>query len=236
MSPRNMGEPRIVPADARTDDRYATRNEMGTPRNGQPRHADSGLVVERPDRVHIYEDRVEKVFAAGRGYARKARREVAALRRLAGIEGVPALLGVTPDGRSVTMSRIEGKPLPECEIVPENTLASLRNLVDQILQRGIARHSLPARDVIVRPDGSAGLVDFERSTRRLFPSDPIWLIARGIMRYHLLRLTYERAPQLLTAREHRRIRLQVRVRDALQRPLKLKRRVARFVRRAWTPG
>jgi hypothetical protein len=88
--------------------------------------------------------------------------------------------------------------------------------------------------VIVRPDGSAGLVDFERSSRRLFARDPVWRIACGIMRYHLRRLTYERAPQLLSPAEVRRIRLQVRLRDAAQKPLKLKRRVVRFVRRALT--
>jgi hypothetical protein len=54
------------------------------------------------------------------------------------------------------------------------------------------------------------------------------------MRFHLLRLTYERAPQILTPSQVRRIRLQARLRDAAQRPLKLKRRVMRFVRRAWT--
>jgi hypothetical protein len=207
---------------------------MGTPQQGQLRHGEPLLVVESPkNRVCIYEDRVEKVFAAGRGIARKARREVKALRRLAGIDGVPVLLEISPDGRHVTMSRIEGQPLSECESVTESTMASLRDLVEQILQRGVARHSLPPRDVIVRPDGSAGLVDFERSTPRLFPGDPIWLMARGIMRFHLGRLTYERAPELLTPWERRRIRLQVRVRDAMQRPLKIKRRVVRFVRKAW---
>lgn len=230
MSIASHESPGGVPA-GRSD----ARVESSAGENGQRRCTDPVLVVESPkNRVLIYEDRVEKHFDKGRGIARKARLEVAALRRLAGIEGVPALLEVSPDGRSVTMSRLVGKPLAECEDVTEQTIVSLQVLVEEILRRGIARHSLPSRDVIVRPDGSAGLVDFERSTHRLFPGDPVWLIARGIMRYHLRRLTYERAPQLLTPAEVRRVRVQVRLRDAAQRPMKIKRRVVRFVRRALT--
>jgi hypothetical protein len=210
-------------------------NALKTPRIGRPQPAGPIKVLESPkNHVHVYEDRVVKIFESSRGLARRARRESAALRRLAGITGVPALLAISPDGRRVTMSRLEGTPLSECDSVTEDTLRSLRDLVDRILRRGVARHSLPPRDIIVRPDGSAGLVDFERSSQRHFQSDPVWLIARGIMRFHLLRLTYERAPQILTPSQVRRIRLQARLRDAAQRPLKLKRRVMRFVRRAWT--
>ena len=193
------------------------------------------LVLEGPkNRIRIYEDRVEKTFHSGRYIARKARREAAALRALAGLPGVPAILELSRDKRSLIMSRLHGTPLSECESVAEGTLVSLRELVEQVLQRGVARHSLPARDVIVQPDGSAGLVDFERSTRRLFPMEPSWLLARAITRFQLLRLVHEFAPQLLTARERRRLRWQISVRDALQPSLKLKRRLVRRIRATWT--
>jgi hypothetical protein len=193
------------------------------------------LVFDSPkNRVTVFADHVEKVFHSGRGTARKARREVAALHALQGLKGVPSILAVGPDRRSVTMSRLHGMPLSECERVGEGTLVSLRLLVEQMLERGVARHSLPLRDVIVLSDGSAGLVDFERSTRRLFPLDPTWLMARAVTRFQMRRLVYEFAPELLTPNERRWLRLQLSMRAALQHPLKLRRRVARFVRARWS--
>jgi len=189
-------------------------------------------VLESPkNRLTLYPDRVQKTFHAGRGSARRARKERIALRVLAGLQGVPAVLAVSPDGRSIEMSRLRGKPLAECRSVQPATLASLRDLVEEVLRRGIARHSLPPRDVIVHDDGSVGLVDFERSSRRWFSAGPLWLVARAITRFHLLRLVGEYAPELLDERERRRLRWQRFLRDSLQRPFKLKRRLVRFLRR-----
>ena len=196
----------------------------------QPPTADPVRVVEtRKNRVFVYADRVQKTFKSVRHSERHARREVAALRRLAGLEGVPVVLEYGPDRMSLVLSRVPGKPLSECESVAEHTLVSLRRLIEQMLQRGVARHSLPPRDVLVRSDGSVGLVDFERSTRRLFPGDPLWLVAKAVTRFHLLRLVDEHAPQLLTPRERRRLRRLEAFRSVLQPPAKLKRRVLRRV-------
>ncbi|NOT29022.1 MAG: hypothetical protein HOP15_01085 [Planctomycetes bacterium] len=200
------------------------------------------LVVESPkNRVLVYEDRVEKTFVTGRGCARKARREAAALRALAGIAGVPVLRELAQGGSCVIMSRLHGTTLAEHGVaqhgvaqhaVAASTLASLRILVEQMLERGVARHSLPHRDILVLPDGSAGLVDFERSTLRLFPCEPSWLLARSITRFHLLRLIGELAPELLTPREQRKLGRQLALRAALQRPMKLRRKLARSLRAA----
>ena len=180
-------------------------------------------------RVLIFEDRVQKTLGSSRNAALHARREVRALGRLAGLERVPVLLALGLDRKTVIMSRVPGKPLPECGPVTERTMASLRELVERILQRGIARHSLPPRDVIVAPDGSAGLVDFERSTRRLFPGDPAWLIAKQVMRFHSLRLVQKHAPQLLSRGERRWLRWVSGLRAVLQPVAWLKRRVLRAI-------
>jgi hypothetical protein len=161
------------------------------------------------NRVLVYEDRVCKTYKAARDSALHARREMKALRRLAGLDGVPVVLGFEPNRMTLVMSRIPGKRLSECESVAEHSVKSLRRLVEQMLERGVARHSLPPRDVLVAPDGSAGLVDFERSTRRLFPGDPVWIVAKAISRYHLIRRINEHAPHLLTPSEQRRLRWQV---------------------------
>lgn len=195
------------------------------------------LVFDSPkNRVFVYSDRVVKVYHSGRGIARKARRELRALRALDGLHGVPAVLALGPDGRALTMSRLKGTPLSECTRVPEETLASLRRLVEQMLARGVARHSLPRRDVMVLSDGSAGLVDFERSTRRLFSLEPSWLVAQAITRFHMLRLVHEFAPQLMTPGERRRLQLLLSIRAAMQRPLKLRRKLVRYVRNLWKPS
>lgn len=201
----------------------------------QPPSADPDPVLvcdTRKNRVLVYEDRVHKTFKTVRYSERRARRELAALRLLAGLEGVPVVLASGLDRTTVVLSRVPGQPLSECESVAESTMVSLRRLVEQSLERGVARHSLPPRDVLVAPDGSAGLVDFERSTRRLFPGDPAWLVAKAVTRFHLMRLINEHAPQLLTPGEHRRLRWQVILRAGLQHPAQLKRRLLRtFFRR-----
>jgi len=201
-----------------------------------PPSADPVLVSDtRKNRVFLYEDRVLKTFKPVRSSARRARRELVALRLLAGLEGVPVVIESGVNRMTVVLSRVPGKPLSECESVAEHTMVSLRQLVEKMLERGIARHSLPPRDVLVALDGSAGLVDFERSTRRRFRGDPGWLVAKAVTRFHLTRLIHKHAPQLLTPSEHRRLRWQVLLRAALQHPAELKRRVIRAFFRRRTP-
>jgi predicted Ser/Thr protein kinase len=193
-----------------------------------PASAEPVLTFEtRKNRVLVFADRVQKTFKPTRHGMRHARRELAALRALDGLEGVPALLEVRSDPMTVVMTRVSGTPLSDCANVSEPTMLALQRLVERMLQRGIARHSLPARDVLVASDGSVGIVDFERSTRRFLAFAPGWLIAKTVTRYHLMRLVGQHAPQLLTPRERNRLRWQQALRDSLQRPAKLKRRVLR---------
>jgi len=184
----------------------------------------------RKNRVLVYEDRVHKAFKSVRDAERRARRELAALELLAGLEGVPVVLALGLDRRSVITSRVPGKPLSGCERVDDATLIRLRALVEAMLERGVARHSLPLRDVLVAPDGSVGLVDFERTTRRRFPCDPSWIVAKRVTRFHLMRILDGLAPHLLTPREQRRLRWQALLRDGLQVPAGIKRRILRKIR------
>lgn len=198
---------------------------LASPLSGPASDAPLFVHETQKNRVLIYEDRVYKTLGSSRDSACHVRREVAALWRLAGLRGVPTLLALGLDRKTVIMSRVPGTPMSKCESVSECTMASLRSLVEQMLRRGIARHSLPPRDVIVAADGSAGLVDFERSTRRLFPGDPAWGIAKGVTRFHLRRMLLEYAPQLLSRSDQRRLRWQTALRAVLQHPARLRRRV-----------
>jgi hypothetical protein len=181
------------------------------------------------NRVVIYPNRVVKTFKPTRRSARHARREATALRRLQGLPGVPTLLEVSTDGHTLVMTRVPGVPLGDGGTLTEQNLVDLRALVAQMLRRGVARHSLPKRDILLGDDGSIGLVDFERSTRRMFAADPIWPVACVVTRFNILRLVNGHAPHLLTAEEHAWLRRQVRLRAALQHPLRFKRWLFRLV-------
>lgn len=186
----------------------------------------------RKNRVLIFEDRVQKTFKPSRKSERNARRELEALERLEGLAGIPVVLELDLEKRTVVLSRVPGRPLTELARVQDPTLLGLRRLVEAVLERGVARHSLPPRDVLVAADGSVGLVDFERSTCRRFPGDPIWAIAKLVTRFHVMRLVHGRAPHLLSGSERRRLRALALVRAALQGPDRLKKKLLRALRRA----
>lgn len=181
------------------------------------------------NRVVIYPNRVVKTFKPTRRSARHARREATALRRLQGLPGVPTLLEVSTDGHTLVMTRVPGVPLADGGTPTEQNLLGLRALVEQMLLRGVARHSLPKRDILLGEDGSIGLVDFERSTQRMFAADPIWPVACLVVRFNILRLVNGYAPHFLTADEHAWLGRQVRIRATLQHPLRFKRWLFRLI-------
>lgn len=156
-------------------------------------------------------DRVVKTFKQGRKAARRFRLEVESLTRLAGVAGVPALLAVSPPELQLVASRLPGEPLTAARRVPDQAFLRLRDLVQEMLQHGVARHSMPPRDIIVGPDGQVGLVDFERVTLRGWRLSPVWLGACLITRFHLLRLIGNHAPHLLSPGEARRLAIQRRI-------------------------
>ena len=48
----------------------------------------------------------------------------------------------------------------------EKNAQDLSRIVEQMLAAGVARHSMPIRDIVVDESGNLSLVDFERSTLR----------------------------------------------------------------------
>lgn len=177
--------------------------------------------------VLLLDQRVVKSFVAGRRSKNRFQRELEALGRLQGLDGTPELLRTSHAPTRVHMSRIQGNTLDRTSSVPDSVFHSLRELVERMLGRGVARHSLPARDVLVRPDGSAGLVDFERSRCRQFSWSPIWLASRAVTRFQLLRLIQTRAPHLLSQRELATLGMQHRLRSVYRLHLNLRKRYKR---------
>ena len=165
-------------------------------------------------RVELLEDRVVKTFKPQPGAVRRFRRELRALRRLSGAEGFPRLLAFSEQERSITESRIPGIALTECDEIPESAYVSLRQAVETMLARGVARHAPPPRDILLLPNGQVAIVDFERTTFCWTRLCPIWRIASAITRFHLLRILGEKCPRLLTRTERGQLRTSFLVRTA----------------------
>jgi RIO-like serine/threonine protein kinase len=129
-----------------------------------------------------------------------ARREAAALRRLAAGEGVPRLLFAR--GGTVVRSWIEGRPMSEAPPPSSEYFSEARRIVTSLHRVGVAHNDLAKeQNWIVTPEGRPALVDFQLAVRgrrgRVFR----WM-AREDLR-HLLKHKRKYRPADLTDRERR---------------------------------
>ncbi len=156
--------------------------------------------VYETGKMHVQVDKatVRKTFKQARKAAARFSCERRALERLLGVEGFPQLLSFDEQSATVEMTRLPGgTPMS----LGEDELVQLRGLVDQLLARGVARHALPMRDLLVSSSGRVGMVDFERVSLRSLEASPVWQIAKIVTRYHLYRLIGEFHPQSLSRAE-----------------------------------
>lgn len=175
------------------------------------------------NRVRIEQTRVVKQFMEGHHRRRRFRRERRALRRLRCVDGIPRVLESRSERLQLMIERVPGRPFRDGREVAPTFYRQLNALVERMLEQGVARHSMPPRDVIVRPDGSPGLVDYERVTLRHWRWSPVWLVARAVTRFHMLRFVGDHAPQLLDAPQRHRLRWQRRLRARFRRYLEWRR-------------
>ncbi len=147
---------------------------------------------------------VRRDVAAARWWARAfarraAAREARALGRLAGLEGVPALLAW--DGRELLRGYIDGLPMQEARPVARAYYREALRLLAALHRRGVAHNDLAKEpNWLVRPDGRPALVDFQIAwtcdrRNRLFR-----LLAREDIR-HLLKHKRSYCPEALSARQ-----------------------------------
>ena len=104
-----------------------------------------------------------------RGIGRlQIRREVSAYRWLAGVPGVPALVGRI-DPLSLAIERIDGERLAFATLAPGDGprhITKLRNILDAIHARGVIHNDLRGREnVLLRRDGGLAVVDFAAAIR-----------------------------------------------------------------------
>ena len=150
---------------------------------------------------------------------RQLRRERRALGQLAGVDGVPAILGdLPPHGlflqpmKGEAITRWRRRPHPEIGTM----LDRLEVLVDRIHARGVAHLDLRKRDnILVAPDGTPSVIDFNASVlfrpgslgaRLVFP------MLRAVDRSALLKWKALLLPEQLTPEERRRHRRMSRIR------------------------
>jgi serine/threonine protein kinase len=126
-------------------------------------------------------------------------REMKAVSRLSGVEGIPRCLG-RPDPYCFLIQHIEGKSVFDLrrEDMPPDLLDRLRRLVDQVHSRGVVHCDMKHPDnLIISPAGQPHLVDWGTALLRpprfnfigrwiysIFESDDIKAIHK--MRYYTL--------------------------------------------------
>ena len=144
--------------------------------------------------LEISDDVVTKFFKPSSGYKNRYRQEKEALLRMEHVDNVPRLIKAKDLNTTLFMSRLPGRSVTE---LSEINLSDLTKIVTQMLAAGVARHSMPIRDILVDEQGLLSLVDFERSTLRYQTWRPDWIIAKKVTQYHLSRLISEHQPQLI---------------------------------------
>lgn len=140
---------------------------------------------------------------------RLARREAAALERLADLEGIPRLLGRWED-TGIVREFIEGHPLRKGEPVPDDFHDRLRRLVAQIHERDMAYVDLEkCENVLVDVHGRPCLFDFQIAWYVSPPWGRYWPVRRlgrffqsGDL-YHLVKLQRRTRPDQLSESELR---------------------------------
>ena len=164
-------------------------------------HFGSITRIEDARGVRIRRDTAD-ASAGLRWFARyAARREAHALRALAGVAGVPALIHF--DGRALERSYLDGRTMPEAQPRDPAWFRSAHALLRALRARGVAHNDLAKEaNWLVLADGAPALLDFQLawvSTRRgrLFR-----LMAREDLR-HLLKHKRTYCPERLTPTERR---------------------------------
>ena len=128
-----------------------------------------------------------------------AHREAKALRRLAGLEGVPAL--ISWQGGVLERSYLPGKTLMDQPVTDPAFYPKALALLHRIHRRGVAHNDLAKRgNWVVTEAGEPVIIDFQLSRCRNRRGFIFRTMAREDLR-HLLKHKRKNCPQHLTAKE-----------------------------------
>jgi tRNA A-37 threonylcarbamoyl transferase component Bud32 len=90
-----------------------------------------------------------------------AAREIRALRRLSGIEGIPRLYAVAGP-EAFVMERLDADRMPQKKETPPPLIfwQNARRMMDQLHERGVGHGDLRRKNILIGPRGEAYLIDF----------------------------------------------------------------------------
>lgn len=174
-------------------------------------------------KVEIRDEKVIKIFKDYPSSTKRFLKEKEALKRLSGVSGFPQL--ISTENKKIVMTRLGGENKAQ---LSDQALLNLRKLVMRMLEVGVARHALPERDLLIDGD-RVSMVDFERVTLRSFEWSPLWIAAKKVTIFNLLRFISNHNPDLLSADEKKKLHSLTIARARLQKLKKI-----RSIRKMWS--
>ena len=156
------------------------------------------VVSTKKMKVEINSDSVTKNFKPSFGYKKRYQTEKKALNLLQDIERIPKILSFSDDSVSITMTKIDGENATHFS---DQTLRDLKTKMLSTIEHGVARHSLPVRDLLVDTNQNIGIVDFERASIKEDTPNIIWKVATLVTRFHTYRFIYRHNPNVLEPNE-----------------------------------
>jgi len=148
--------------------------------------------------VEINSDSVTKNFKPSFGYKKRYQTEKKALNLLQELEGIPKIISFSDDTVSITMTKIDGENTTHFS---DKSLHDLKSKMRSTIELGVARHSLPARDLLIDMNQNVGIVDFERATIKKDSLNIIWKMATLVTKFHTYRFIYKHNADLLETSE-----------------------------------
>ena len=161
------------------------------------------IVSTKKMKVIIGTSSVTKEFKKSFGYKKRYQTEKRALKKLSKLDGIPKILSFSDESKTLKITRLNGNPASEFS---DKVLLDLKILTLSTIALGVARHSLPVRDIIIDKNQKVGIVDFERATIKEDSWSPIWRVSTLVTRFHLYRLIFKHNPDLLSANELKLLR------------------------------
>lgn len=161
------------------------------------------VVSTKKMKVVISTSSVTKEFKKSFGYKKRYQTEKRALNKLSGLDGIPKVISFSDESKTLKITRLDGDPASEFS---DKALLDLKSKILATIRLGVARHSLPVRDIIIDKNQNVGIVDFERATIKEDSWSIIWRVATLVTRFHLYRLIFKHNPDLLTADELKQLR------------------------------
>lgn len=148
--------------------------------------------------VEINSDSVTKNFKPSFGYKKRYQTEKKALNLLQELEGIPKIISFSDDIVSITMTKIDGENTAHFS---DKSLYDLKSKILSTIELGVARHSLPARDLLIDMNKNVRVVDFERATIKEYSLNIIWKMATLVTKFNTYRFIYKHNADLFETSE-----------------------------------